>query len=157
MLMSRTYLATAGRPETRRGTTYLDLKITDDFQISTLSARRWTSRASHRCFRQQGPSLVEPLTSGRLTRTGFAPPAQSAHIQSRTNFARGEEPPANIDSYTTLDLRLAVRTADVRLSVAFWVINLTNRHYWTNVIMPLDAIARFASMPATYGVMASQR
>jgi iron complex outermembrane receptor protein len=57
-----------------------------------------------------------------------------------------------IKSYTTLDLRAGIKTADDRWRLAIWGKNITNTYYWNNVVAATDTIGRYAGMPATYGV-----
>jgi outer membrane receptor protein involved in Fe transport len=34
----------------------------------------------------------------------------------------------------------------------FWAKNVTNKHYWNNVITAFENVVRYAGQPATYGV-----
>jgi outer membrane receptor protein involved in Fe transport len=65
--------------------------------------------------------------------------------------------PYKIDSYTLLDLRAGVSSADSRWRVEFWGKNVTNKYYWTNVVAFYDTIGRYTGRPATYGVSFSYR
>ena len=58
----------------------------------------------------------------------------------------------NIKGYTTLDGRLGYEAKDGAWKVMVWGKNILNQYYWTTVIPSNDSQARFAGMPATYGV-----
>ena len=81
----------------------------------------------------------------------------SGHYQSATNSALGAEPLAAVAGYGTLDLRVGISSRDDKYRLALWGNNVTNKYYWTNVFMPLDAVARYAGLPVTYGITASYR
>lgn len=57
-----------------------------------------------------------------------------------------------IDDYVLVDARAGVTDADGRWRLALYGKNIFNEYYWNNAITSSDAIARFAGMPATYGV-----
>jgi iron complex outermembrane recepter protein len=57
-----------------------------------------------------------------------------------------------IDPYATVDARMGYETADGRWKVMLWGKNILNKYYWTNVYTSNDATARWAGMPATFGV-----
>ncbi|MFT3975532.1 MAG: TonB-dependent receptor [Sphingomonas bacterium] len=70
--------------------------------------------------------------------------------------------PANIklqgiDGYVLADARAGMASADGRWRVSVFGKNIFNQYYWNNAITSSDAIARFAGMPATYGVSLSLR
>lgn len=77
--------------------------------------------------------------------------------RSSANAALGENAILDIDGYTLLDLRAGVGSADDRWKVSVWGRNVTNKYYWTNAYKIADTSARFAGMPATYGVTFSFR
>jgi len=58
----------------------------------------------------------------------------------------------NIKGYATVDARAGYEAADGRWKVMVWGKNILNEYYWTTVIPSNDSQARFAGMPATYGV-----
>ena len=66
--------------------------------------------------------------------------------------AVGGELPFVIDSYGVLDLRAGVRTDDGQWSLIVWGKNVTNKYYWTNVLVGDDTLGRLTGRPATYGV-----
>jgi outer membrane receptor protein involved in Fe transport len=86
---------------------------------------------------------------------GFA--GGSLTYNSSTNGGIGAVNILKIDSYTLLDLRAGVRSADGRYRVWFWGKNVTNTYYWTSVFAIGDAVSRFVGQPATYGVTFSAR
>jgi outer membrane receptor protein involved in Fe transport len=57
-----------------------------------------------------------------------------------------------IDSYETLDLRLSLFTPDEKWRLTAWGKNVTDTFYWNNVVTAYDTAARYAAMPATWGV-----
>lgn len=77
--------------------------------------------------------------------------------RSSANAALGENAILGIDGYTLLDLRAGMGSADERWKVSVWGRNVTNKYYWTNAYKIADTSARFAGMPATYGVTFSFR
>lgn len=58
----------------------------------------------------------------------------------------------NIKGYATVDARVGYEAADGAWKVMLWGKNVFNKYYWTTVIPSNDSQARFAGMPATYGV-----
>lgn len=58
---------------------------------------------------------------------------------------------------TLLDLRAGVQTRDGAWSVQAFGRNVTNRYYWINVAHTVDTVAKYAGMPATYGVTVRHR
>ena len=60
-----------------------------------------------------------------------------------------------IKGYTLVDGQIGIRDADNRWSAYIWGKNIFNEYYWTNVVSGYDTVARFAGMPATYGVTVS--
>ncbi|MGD9664064.1 MAG: TonB-dependent receptor [Novosphingobium sp.] len=64
----------------------------------------------------------------------------------------GVSNPFALKGWTTVDARLGYEAADGAWKVMLWGKNIFNEYYWTNVISSADSAARFAGMPATYGV-----
>lgn len=60
--------------------------------------------------------------------------------------------PFALKGWTTVDARLGYESPDGAWKVMVWGKNILNTYYWTNVISSADSAARFAGMPATYGV-----
>lgn len=58
----------------------------------------------------------------------------------------------NIKGYATVDARIGYEAADGAWKVMLWGKNIFDKYYWTTVIPSNDSQARFAGMPATYGV-----
>jgi len=58
----------------------------------------------------------------------------------------------NIKGYATVDARIGYEADGGAWKVMLWGKNVFNKYYWTSVIPSLDSQARFAGMPATYGV-----
>jgi outer membrane receptor protein involved in Fe transport len=62
-----------------------------------------------------------------------------------------------IDSYATVDARLGYEARDGHWKIMAYGKNILNKYYWTNVIPSNDSAARFAGMPATFGVTFSEK
>ena len=58
----------------------------------------------------------------------------------------------NIKGYTTVDGRIGYEAADGAWKFMLWGKNIFDKYYWTTVIPSNDSQARFAGMPATYGI-----
>lgn len=58
---------------------------------------------------------------------------------------------------TLIDIRAGVQTKDGEWSVQAFGRNVTNRYYWINVAHTVDTVAKYAGMPATYGVSLRHR
>jgi len=58
----------------------------------------------------------------------------------------------NIKGYTTADARIGYEAADGAWKVMLWGKNIFDTYYWNTVIPSNDSQARFAGMPATYGI-----
>lgn len=58
----------------------------------------------------------------------------------------------NIKGYATVDARIGYEAADGAWKAMLWGKNVFDKYYWTSVIPSIDSQARFAGMPATYGV-----
>ncbi len=58
----------------------------------------------------------------------------------------------NIKGYATVDGRIGYEAADESWKVMLWGKNIFDKYYWTTVIPSNDSQARFAGMPATYGI-----
>jgi outer membrane receptor protein involved in Fe transport len=70
--------------------------------------------------------------------------AQSAIAEGYPSFV--------IDSYTLVDLRAGLSSADKRWSLEVYGSNVGNTYYWTQVARPAEAVVRFAGQPAIYGL-----
>ncbi|WP_374414365.1 TonB-dependent receptor [Novosphingobium colocasiae] len=67
-------------------------------------------------------------------------------------LAPGVKNPFMLNGYATVDGRVGVEGKDGAWKLMFWAKNMFNKYYWTNVISSADSAARFAGMPATYGL-----
>lgn len=61
----------------------------------------------------------------------------------------------NINGYATVDARIGYEVDDGAWKAMLWGKNIFDTYYWTAVIPSLDSQARFAGMPATYGITVS--
>jgi outer membrane receptor protein involved in Fe transport len=69
-----------------------------------------------------------------------------------TRVALGVSRPFMTNGYATVDARLGYAAAGGRWEAFLWGKNIFNKYYWTNVVTASDFTARYAGMPATYGV-----
>lgn len=60
-----------------------------------------------------------------------------------------------IEDYVLVDARIGLANVDDRWRVSVFGKNIFNQYYWNNSVTSSDAVARFAGMPATYGVSLS--
>jgi iron complex outermembrane receptor protein len=136
--------------------TYLDTKITGSFvnvdflgQIKELAG---------------GPLPFAPRIS-LVARADYKHPINdrwAAYIggvlnyKSSSNAGLGEQPLAKIDGYSTIDAQIGVESNNLRIGL--WGRNITDKLYYNSAFTPLgDAIARYAGMPAEFGVLLSYR
>ncbi|WP_077146064.1 TonB-dependent receptor [Sphingopyxis sp. KK2] len=76
--------------------------------------------------------------------------------RSSTSVNFGIDPRYDIPSYGLLGAKLGVENKDAGWRATLWADNITNKYYITNVNQGgTDTIARYAGMPATYGVRLS--
>ncbi|MGN7932710.1 TonB-dependent receptor [Sphingopyxis sp. 22461] len=61
----------------------------------------------------------------------------------------------DITAHTLVDGQVGIEDADGKWRAFLWGKNIFNKYYWTNTIKQGDIAARFAGMPATYGVTLS--
>ena len=78
----------------------------------------------------------------------------SVTYHSRSNAQFGDNPEFALPSYTLLDVRAGVTSADGKYGLEFFGRNVTNKYYWTSVSVSGDVIGRYAAMPVTYGLRA---
>ena len=71
---------------------------------------------------------------------------------TNTRVKPGVVYPFRTESYSTVDARFGLEGADGKWSVMVWGKNLGNKYYWNNVVTSSDFTARWAGMPATYGI-----
>ena len=72
--------------------------------------------------------------------------------QSSTHAGYGGLDIFEIDSYTILDARVGVRSADDKWSLQIWGRNLTDEYYITNANYLGEYVYRLAGDPMTYGI-----
>lgn len=60
--------------------------------------------------------------------------------------------PFRTNAYATFDGRIGYEAPDARWSLMAFGKNIFNKYYWTNVVTSSDFSARYAGLPATYGV-----
>ncbi len=60
----------------------------------------------------------------------------------------------DIDSYTLLNARIGISSADGTWNTYVWGRNLTDEYYYNNVLQASDMLTRYAGKPRTYGLTA---
>jgi outer membrane receptor protein involved in Fe transport len=153
--------------------TYLDTKITqnpsperrfniygklDNFVGDPLPFTPKLSGVVNADYRQEiksGGSAFAGVTASARTKSDAViganriPFPYSAASRTRPDLAGNV---FNIKGYTTVDARIGYEAADGAWKVMLWGKNILNQYYWTSVIPSIDSQARYAGMPATYGV-----
>ncbi len=77
--------------------------------------------------------------------------------QTKSNTGLGDLALFTLKAHAVLDLRAGIADANDRWRLSLWGKNVTNSYYWTNALHQIDAVVRYAAMPATYGVSFSFR
>ncbi|MEJ7925145.1 TonB-dependent receptor [Sphingobium sp. AN641] len=72
--------------------------------------------------------------------------------RSRTSSQLAASSLYDIDPYTLINAQLGVEDRDGRWRLWAFGNNITDKHYWTNVVRFADTVTRFTGMPATYGI-----
>jgi iron complex outermembrane receptor protein len=80
-----------------------------------------------------------------------------ATYQSHTNGSFGRPAVLDIESYTTVDGRIGVKSEDDRWRASLWVRNLFDAYYYTNAARGLDTIYRQPGRPRMFGVAVTYR
>ena len=153
-----TYLSskiTANPPLSRRYNIYGQL---DDFVGDPLPfTPKWSGvvNADYRHEMKSGGSAFAGVTVSARSKSDAViganriPFPYSAASHTRPDLAGNV---FNIKGYTTVDARIGYEAADGAWKAMLWGKNVFNKYYWTSVIPSIDSQARFAGMPATYGV-----
>jgi iron complex outermembrane recepter protein len=76
----------------------------------------------------------------------------SAQIESETFADLAESPEARIPGYPLFDLRIGARSNGGNWNASFWVRNLSNHYYWTNIISAGDVRIKPTGLPRTAGI-----
>jgi iron complex outermembrane recepter protein len=148
--------------------TYLDTEITEydgvdyvgtarSFAGSLLPfAPKW-SYGLNADYRFEGRASFTPFAGiSFIGRSGMdTVPGGSSIVATNSENTRvlpGLTYPFRTESYSTVDARLGFEAPDRNWSVMLWGKNLFNEYYWSNVVTSSDFTARWAGMPATYGI-----
>lgn len=148
--------------------TYLDTKIEEytgvdyvgtprDFAGQTLPfASKWNYSLSAD-YRMQTASGGTPFFGASVNGRSSADtvPGGRTIIAVNTVNSRvlpGLVYPFRTNGFATVDGRIGYEAADGRWTAMVWAKNIFNTYYWTNVVTASDFSARYAGMPATYGV-----
>ena len=81
----------------------------------------------------------------------------SVTYRSATSSDFVPSPALAIDAYTLLDLRVGIHAPDDRWRLTLSGHNVTDKYYWTDALRNIDALVRYAGMPATYTISFSYR
>ncbi|MBB5685669.1 TonB-dependent receptor [Sphingobium boeckii] len=138
------------------GGTYLDSKVTRDFINYTITAVQTNFKGNAFPYTPKYQLVADAqyeMPIGNLI--GMI--GSNMNYRSTTNSGFGNLPSLNIDGYTLIDVRAAIRTEDRRWQAMLFVRNLTDKYYWTNVARLTDTIRRYAGEPRTYGVQLSTK
>lgn len=76
----------------------------------------------------------------------------SLNHNGSTNASVGYPGDYTIPAYTLLDLRAGVKAPDDSWNLQVWGRNVTDKYYWSNVVLFNDTLVKYAARPATYGV-----
>ena len=140
------------------GATYIDTKVRGDFvnfnalaQLQNFNGQRLPLTPEWQVvgdgeYEFDASSDVKAFVGGNV------------NYQGATNGGLGELALFDIPSYTLLDARAGLRSADDRWRATLYVRNLTDKFYLTLVNFPgPDAVVRYAGQPRTYGLTLSFR
>ena len=144
---------------------YNVLGVADDFAGDDLPfTPEWsgTVNLDYRKELENGGSPFIGVTLSARTKSDSQPGARRMRYlegcQADTSGDRvcflpaGVTNPFALKGWTTVDARLGYEAPEGAWKVMVWGKNIFNTYYWTNVISSADSAARFAGMPATYGV-----
>jgi len=76
----------------------------------------------------------------------------SSQTESGTFADLAESPRTRIPGYSLFDARLGARAPEGGWHAFFWVHNLSNHYYWTNIISSGDELIKPTGLPRTFGV-----
>ena len=136
-------------------TTYLDTKITGHFFNTDIAGVDRELAGYSLPFSPKWSAVVRADYTHPLTNDYSAYYGALWHYQAASNSSLGGVQFADLPSYGTVDLQAGIEKGNLR--VGLWGRNVLNKYYWTNVYLLLDAIDRFAGIPATYGVSVSYK
>lgn len=137
------------------GLSWLDTEFTSDYETPTILGGITNVQGQPFPFTPEWQGNIDVEYEWSL-QSGWRPLiGVSAYAQSSTNAELGELPETEVDSYTLLDMRAGVRSADAKWTVLLWGRNLTDEYYWNNATLYHDTVVRFTGMPRTYGVRVS--
>lgn len=152
--------------------TYLDAKITDYVGVNAGGAVAdfagtdipFTPKWQFAVNADYSPPVTGPVhpfigasLTSRTSTTSIVGSAIGAIINPGYQSSVPIEDTYNVRGYTLLDLRAGVEADDGRWRLMVWGKNVTNQHYWNNVITAYENIVRYAGQPATYGVTFSYK
>ena len=148
--------------------TYLDTKIEEytgvdyvgtprDFAGQTLPfASKWNYSLSAD-YRMQTASGGTPFFGANVNGRSSADTVPGGRTITAVNTVNSRVLPGLVypfrtNGFATVDGRIGYEAADGRWTAMVWAKNIFNTYYWTNVVTASDFSARYAGMPATYGV-----
>ncbi len=148
--------------------TYLDTRVQRYVGVNVLGQRNidfsgedlpfspklnYSFNADYRFETEAGAPFVGVSVNGR-SRSDTAVGGSNIAIPPTLNvrLLPGLTRPFTTNAYATVDARVGFEGPDGRYRVTLFGRNVFNKYYWTNVVTSSDANARYAGMPATYGV-----
>ncbi len=144
---------------------YNVLGVADDFAGDDLPfTPEWSGSVNldYRYELENGGAPFFGVTVSARTKSDSQPGARRLDYLSGCQLDSSDDPvcflpdgvtnPFALKGWTTVDARLGYEAPDGAWKVMAWGKNIFNTYYWTNVISSADSAARFAGMPATYGV-----
>lgn len=133
------------------GGTYVDSKVDKSFPTTDPFNRPIDIKGEHfpntPKWQIVGDAQYDFPLAGSLN--GFV--GGNISYRSSSFAAFGEAPLYALESYTLVDLRAGVESADGRWRAQVWGRNITNEYYGIHVSHVIDTVNRTAGMPATYG------
>ncbi|MGE3599142.1 MAG: TonB-dependent receptor [Dehalococcoidia bacterium] len=81
----------------------------------------------------------------------------SSTSNSATTASIGDISQLQIRSYTLVDARAGIKSADDRWRLSVWGRNIFNKYYWNSANQSQDVFVRFTARPVTYGISVSYR
>lgn len=139
------------------GGTYIDSEVTGNFNNFTILSVPANFKGDNFPYTPKYQLVADgqydaPLNGNLNGLVGF-----TVNYRSKTNAGFGSDPRLNIHEYSVIDARAGIRATDRSWSATFFVRNLMNTYYWTNIARLSDAIRRYAGQPRTYGLELSTR
>lgn len=136
--------------------TYIESEVTADFQGYTITGALANFQGEAFPYTPKYQVVGDARYTWGLTDNLDAFVSTNISYRSSTTAGFGRIPSLDIDAYTVVDLQGGISSLNDDWQVIFYVRNLTDEYYWTNVARLNDTIRRFAGPPRTFGVRFSK-